>query len=58
MSIKRMGASKKYADNWESIFGGGPKQAKAAEKTKSAKKKVGTKSKPAGKKAKQSRRKK
>jgi hypothetical protein len=58
MTIKRTGASKKYADNWESIFGSGPKRGKAASKTKSAKKKVAKKSKPAGKKAKPSRRKK
>jgi hypothetical protein len=48
MTIKRLGATKKYADNWESIFGGGKKKAgKVRPTTKSPKRKVAKKAKPA-----------
>jgi hypothetical protein len=46
MSVIRVGTTKKFADNWENIFGGRKKAAgKSAPKTakKSAKKKVAAK---------------
>lgn len=60
MSITRTGTTKQYADNWENIFGGGTKRSasKVTAKTKSPKKKVAKKSKPAGKSGKSSQRKK
>jgi hypothetical protein len=43
MSVVRVGATKKFADNWEAIFGG--RKAKSAAKPKSAKKKSAAKKK-------------
>ena len=54
MTITRLGATKKYADNWEEIFAGGANRSKAAVTPKtasrSAKKKKPAK-KPAAKQA-------
>jgi hypothetical protein len=47
MSITRMGATEKYSDNWETIFGGKGRSTtkkKAAPATKSVKKKAKKKS--------------
>ena len=53
MSVLRVGATKKFADNWENIFGGRKKSASGKTALKSAKKSAKKKaaSKPAAKKA-------
>jgi hypothetical protein len=38
MSVVRVGATKRFADNWENIFGGGKKVAGSKSTSKSAKK--------------------
>lgn len=48
VSIVRVGATKKYSDNWDSIFSKGHK--KMAKPMPSAKKKAASKKKPAKKK--------
>jgi hypothetical protein len=72
MTITRIGATQKYADNWEEIFGGGAKRKSAgtkvgarpvkkkkpAKQAQSAKKKVARRSKAAGGAKKSARRKK
>jgi hypothetical protein len=52
MSVTRVGATKKFADNWEHIFGGRKSKSSATAKpaksaAKSAKKKSAAKKKPA-----------
>jgi hypothetical protein len=52
MSVIRVGSSKKFADNWDSIFGAKKKGAAATPKTKKAAATKGTKKKGASKEAK------
>jgi len=48
MSVVRVGATKKFADNWEAIFGGRKaKAAKSKSAGQSAKKKSAARKKPA-----------